>query len=250
MSNSPVESIAVGAFAIRFLVEGSQSNGSVAVFECDVPAQSMMDAPHSHDGFEETIYGLSGMTTWKVDDDSVDVGVGEAVCVPRGPSTASQTTATSTRRSSPSPHPASSARRSSARSAPSWPPPGRPTSQLWAGSCSATDSRRRLPIRANRALAGSICHVASRHSRTRRLPVTPVILNREAPPPGVPNWSARGETRTRAPQAGKSILSRPRLPTPPPGRRLVGYVSRLRRAPLRAGCHAPTPSPRPSRRRQ
>jgi hypothetical protein len=29
--------------------------------------------------------------------------------------------------------------------------------------------------------------------------------------------SARGETRTRAPLAGKSILSRPRLPTPPPG---------------------------------
>jgi quercetin dioxygenase-like cupin family protein len=43
-----------------------------------------MPAPHSHDSFEETIYGLEGTTTWTIDGDTVEVGPGEAVCVRRG----------------------------------------------------------------------------------------------------------------------------------------------------------------------
>ena len=82
--NENHETITVGPFSIRFLVEGTDSNGSVSVFECVVPTDSQMAAPHSHDAFEETIYGLEGVTTWTIDGDSVEVGVGEAVCVPRG----------------------------------------------------------------------------------------------------------------------------------------------------------------------
>ena len=48
---------------MRFLVEAADSNGSASVFECFVPADSKMPAPHSHDAFEETIYGLEGTTT-------------------------------------------------------------------------------------------------------------------------------------------------------------------------------------------
>jgi uncharacterized cupin superfamily protein len=43
-----------------------------------------MPAPHSHDGFEETIYGVEGATTWTIDGRTVEVGPGEAVCVQRG----------------------------------------------------------------------------------------------------------------------------------------------------------------------
>jgi uncharacterized cupin superfamily protein len=43
-----------------------------------------MPAPHSHDGFEETIYGLEGVSTWTVDGELVDIGPGDAVCIPRG----------------------------------------------------------------------------------------------------------------------------------------------------------------------
>lgn len=43
-----------------------------------------MPAPHSHDGFEESIYGLEGVTTWTIDGETVEIGPGEAVCVPRG----------------------------------------------------------------------------------------------------------------------------------------------------------------------
>jgi quercetin dioxygenase-like cupin family protein len=49
--------IKVGDLAIRLLVEGEESGGSVAVFEFDVPAAARVPAAHSHDGYEETIYG-------------------------------------------------------------------------------------------------------------------------------------------------------------------------------------------------
>ena len=78
------DTITVGAFSVRFLVEAADSNGSASVFECYVPANSVMAAPHSHDGFEETIYGLEGTTTWTIDGEAIDVGPGEAVCVQRG----------------------------------------------------------------------------------------------------------------------------------------------------------------------
>jgi len=78
------ETMQVGAMRITFLVEAADSNGSVSVFECFVPADSRMPAPHSHDAFEETIYALEGVTSWTVDGRAVELGVGDALCVPRG----------------------------------------------------------------------------------------------------------------------------------------------------------------------
>jgi quercetin dioxygenase-like cupin family protein len=76
--------ITVGELGVRFLIEAGDSNGSASVFECYVPADSRMPMPHSHDGFEETIFGLTGITTWTIDSETVDIGPGDAVCVRRG----------------------------------------------------------------------------------------------------------------------------------------------------------------------
>jgi quercetin dioxygenase-like cupin family protein len=78
------DTITVGELGVRFLVEAADSNGSASVFECFVPADSRMPVPHRHDGFEETIYGLEGTTTWTIDGQRVDVGSGDVVCVRRG----------------------------------------------------------------------------------------------------------------------------------------------------------------------
>src|SRR5260221_11763790 len=84
MATSTREQIKVGGLAIRFLVEGEESGGSVAVFEFDVPAGARLPAAHSHDGYEETVYGLEGVLTWTIEGVPTDVGPGEALCIPRG----------------------------------------------------------------------------------------------------------------------------------------------------------------------
>ena len=84
MSTKTQEEIRIGPLAIRFLVEGEASGGTVAVFEFDVPAGANLPAAHSHDGYEETIYGLEGVLTWTIEGTAVEVGPGEVVCIPRG----------------------------------------------------------------------------------------------------------------------------------------------------------------------
>ena len=84
MAASTHEQIRVGDVAIRFLLEGKQTAGSVAVFEFDVPAGAQVAAAHSHDGYAETIYGLAGVLTWTIEGTPIDVAPGEALCIPRG----------------------------------------------------------------------------------------------------------------------------------------------------------------------
>jgi quercetin dioxygenase-like cupin family protein len=84
MATSMREEIKVGQVAIRFLVDGEQSEGSVAVFEFDVPAGAKVPVAHSHDGYEETIYGLAGVLTWTLEGTPTEVGPGEALFIPRG----------------------------------------------------------------------------------------------------------------------------------------------------------------------
>jgi len=78
------EEIRIGQMAIRFLVEGEESGGSVAVFEFDVPVGTKVAAAHSHDGYEETIYGLEGVLTWTIEGTPTDIGPGEVLCIRRG----------------------------------------------------------------------------------------------------------------------------------------------------------------------
>jgi quercetin dioxygenase-like cupin family protein len=83
--NPADETIRVGPLAIRFLVTGNESGGSIAAFEMVVPSAQRLPAPaHSHDAYEETIYGVAGVLTWTVDGKRFDVGPGHALCIPRG----------------------------------------------------------------------------------------------------------------------------------------------------------------------
>ena len=84
MTPTMQDEIKVGPLTIRFLVEASESGGSVAVFEFDVPTGSKVAAAHSHDGYDETIYGLEGVLTWTVDGTPIDIGPGEVLFIPRG----------------------------------------------------------------------------------------------------------------------------------------------------------------------
>jgi quercetin dioxygenase-like cupin family protein len=84
MVTSTSEEIRIGQMAIRFLLEGAASGGSVAMFEFDVPAGAKLPAAHSHDAYEETIYGLQGVLTWTLDGRTIEIGPGQVLCIPRG----------------------------------------------------------------------------------------------------------------------------------------------------------------------
>jgi quercetin dioxygenase-like cupin family protein len=84
MSTMTTEEIRIGELSIRFLIEGDESSGSVALFEFTVPARARVPVAHSHDGYEETVYGLEGALTWTVEGERHEVDPGEALCIRRG----------------------------------------------------------------------------------------------------------------------------------------------------------------------
>jgi len=83
--NPSGETIKLGPLTVRFLITGDDSSGTIASFELLVPGAQRLTAPaHSHDHYEETIYGIDGVLTWTVDGKQIDVGPGQALCIPRG----------------------------------------------------------------------------------------------------------------------------------------------------------------------
>lgn len=83
--NPAEEVIRLGPLEVRFLLTGEDSGGTIAMFEVVVPGGQRLNAPaHSHDHYEETIYGVEGAMTWTVDGQQIDVEPGQAICIPRG----------------------------------------------------------------------------------------------------------------------------------------------------------------------
>ena len=83
--NPSHETIRIGPLTVRFLITAPDSLGSVSVFEVHVPAGQRLQGPaHSHDHYEETVYGIEGVLTWTVNGKSINVGPAETLCIPRG----------------------------------------------------------------------------------------------------------------------------------------------------------------------
>jgi quercetin dioxygenase-like cupin family protein len=83
--NPSEETIKIGPLGIRFLITGDDSHGSVSVFEVRVPLGQKLAAPaHKNDAYEEILYGIQGVLTWTVDGTPIEVGPGQALCIPRG----------------------------------------------------------------------------------------------------------------------------------------------------------------------
>jgi quercetin dioxygenase-like cupin family protein len=85
--NPSEETIQMGktGVEIRFLLTREDTNGSLSVFEVRVAAGRKLTAPpHKNDAYEEVLYGIEGTLTWTVDGTPIEVGPGEALCIPRG----------------------------------------------------------------------------------------------------------------------------------------------------------------------
>src|SRR5437762_11415083 len=83
--NPSEETIKIGPLGIRFLLTGEDSHCSASVFEVRVPAGQKLAAPaHKNDAYEEIVYGIEGVLTWTVNGTPIEVGPGQALCIPRG----------------------------------------------------------------------------------------------------------------------------------------------------------------------
>jgi quercetin dioxygenase-like cupin family protein len=78
------EIIRIGQLAIKFLLEATDTNGSVAMFEFTVPVGAEVPIPHSHKHYDETVYGVEGTLTFTVDGKTVHIRPGESYFIPRG----------------------------------------------------------------------------------------------------------------------------------------------------------------------
>ncbi len=84
MATDTANTIEVGSITVEFLVEAEDSNASVTVFECTVPAGARVPVAHSHDSFEETVYGLEGTCVYVIDGQEREIRPGDSVCIRRG----------------------------------------------------------------------------------------------------------------------------------------------------------------------
>ena len=78
------ETIRIGQIEVKFLLESADTNGSVAMFEFNVPVGAKVPLPHSHKQYDETIYGVEGVITFTVEGKPVHIGPGESYFIQRG----------------------------------------------------------------------------------------------------------------------------------------------------------------------
>lgn len=79
-----METIRMGGLELRFLRSKEETGGSLDLFEMTVQPNARMPVPHYHESWDETVYGLAGITTWRVDGQDVAVGPGQTVFIRRG----------------------------------------------------------------------------------------------------------------------------------------------------------------------
>src|SRR3981081_2483408 len=78
------EIIDLGSLQLRFPQSKAETAGSVDMFEMTLQPNARMPIPHYHDSWDETIYGLKGITTWRIDGNDIDVGPGPTAFIKRG----------------------------------------------------------------------------------------------------------------------------------------------------------------------
>lgn len=80
---SATETISIGKLMIRYLIDGTATNG-LGVFELTVPPNANVPPPHSHTLNEECAYALDGKLRYSVDGVVRDLTPGDWMFTPRG----------------------------------------------------------------------------------------------------------------------------------------------------------------------
>lgn len=76
--------IRMGGLKLRFLQSKLETAGSLDVFEMTVQPNARMPVPHYHESWDETVYALTGVMTFRVDGQDIALHPGETVFIRRG----------------------------------------------------------------------------------------------------------------------------------------------------------------------
>ena len=78
------ETIGIGGLELRFLQTKEETAGSLDAFEMTVQPNARMPVAHYHESWDETIYGLTGASTWRVDGQDIVLEPGQSIFIKRG----------------------------------------------------------------------------------------------------------------------------------------------------------------------
>ncbi len=78
------EAIRIGGLELRFLQSKEDTNASLDMFEMTVQPNARMPVAHYHESWDETVYGLGGRMSFRVDGRHVTLAPGETLFISRG----------------------------------------------------------------------------------------------------------------------------------------------------------------------
>jgi mannose-6-phosphate isomerase-like protein (cupin superfamily) len=76
--------IHLGSIEVTFLLDDTQTNDTSTMFDTIAPADAPAPIAHSHDAFEEVVYGLAGALTFTVGGEEHVLTPGDALYIGRG----------------------------------------------------------------------------------------------------------------------------------------------------------------------
>lgn len=79
-----MEVINMGGLRLEFLHSKDDTDNSVDVFRMTVLPKARVPAPHYHESWDETVYGLDGVLTFLLDGQTVALGPGQSIFIRRG----------------------------------------------------------------------------------------------------------------------------------------------------------------------
>ena len=78
------ETIRIGGMELRFFQTKESTDGSLDLFEMIVQPNARVPVPHYHESWDETVYGLTGALTWRIDGQDIVTKSGQSVFIKRG----------------------------------------------------------------------------------------------------------------------------------------------------------------------
>lgn len=79
-----MEIIRIGGLELEFLHTRDDTESSLDMFRMTVQPNARMPVPHYHESWDEVIYGLSGVVSFRIDGKNIDIEPGQSAFIKRG----------------------------------------------------------------------------------------------------------------------------------------------------------------------